>query len=239
MSNTLPRPDEKRDFVQQMFARIAFRYDFMNKIISLGQDGLWRKKVVYLLQPKNHQRYLDIGAGTGDLAREIIQKAPRAQVVAADLTLAMIMYGREKKKQRDILWVVADAQALPFSENTFAGIVSGYLLRNVPDINRALCEQNRVLQNEARLVSLDTTPPDRNMLYPFILIYLKWIIPLIGKTIAGDARAYTYLPESTRNHLTVEALAAKFRGSGLVSVQYETMMFGTMSIHSAHKSAES
>ncbi len=118
---------------------------------------MWRKKVVYLLQPKNHQRYLDIGAGTGDLAREIIQKAPRAQVVAADLTLAMIMYGREKKKQRDILWVVADAQALPFSENTFAGIVSGYLLRNVPDINRALCEQNRVLQNEARLVSLDTT----------------------------------------------------------------------------------
>jgi demethylmenaquinone methyltransferase / 2-methoxy-6-polyprenyl-1,4-benzoquinol methylase len=235
MSTAMPSVEKKRVFVKNMFARIASRYDLMNKIMTFGQDAAWRRKAVKKLQPENHNCYLDLGAGTGDLSQEIIRQAPEAQVVAADLTLEMILVGKEKGLNSSIFWIAADAQALPFPAKTFSGVVSGYLLRNVPDIDASLMEQVRVLRPNAALVSLDTTPPVKNVFYPFILFYLRWMIPLMGKIITGDSQAYAYLPESTRKHTPVKVLAEKMRHSGLDSISYETLMLGTMAIHDGQK----
>ncbi|HEX7555811.1 MAG TPA: ubiquinone/menaquinone biosynthesis methyltransferase, partial [Leptolinea sp.] len=235
MRDILPKSENKRDYVQHMFARIAGQYDLMNRIISLGQDSVWRRKVVQILRPESSAVYLDLGAGTGDLSYAIIKDAPGAHVVAADLTLGMLLYGKLKKNSQNISWVAADAQALPFKQDTFSGVVSGYLLRNVPDIDIALKEQMRVIRHACKIISLDTTPPAPNLLYPFIIFYLKWIIPLVGWIITRDGQAYSYLPESTRKHLTAESLFKRMQKAGFESIKFEKLMFGTMAIHSGKK----
>jgi demethylmenaquinone methyltransferase / 2-methoxy-6-polyprenyl-1,4-benzoquinol methylase len=235
MRDILPKSENKRDYVQLMFERIAGHYDLMNRIISLGQDSDWRRKVVQILRPESTGLYLDLGAGTGDLSYEIIKNAPYAHIVAADLTLGMLLYGKQKKNSSTISWVVADAQALPFRQDTFSGVVSGYLLRNVPVIDNALKEQMRVIRPSCLVISLDTTPPGRTLFYPFIIIYLKWIIPLIGWIITRDGQAYSYLPESTRKHLTAEILSERMRNAGFETIKFEKLMFGTMAIHSGKK----
>jgi demethylmenaquinone methyltransferase / 2-methoxy-6-polyprenyl-1,4-benzoquinol methylase len=235
MRDILPKSENKRDYVQHMFASIASQYDLMNRILSLGQDSVWRRKVIRILRPESTGLYLDLGAGTGDLSYEIIKNAPHAHVVAADLTLGMLLYGKQKMASSDISWVAVDAQALPFKQDTFSGIVSGYLLRNVPDIDITLKEQMRVIRPSCLVISLDTTPPARNLFYPFIIIYLKWIIPLIGWIITRDSQAYSYLPESTRKHLTAKSLSEHMQKAGFESIKFEKLMFGTMAIHSGKK----
>lgn len=235
MRNTLPSREMKRGYVKSMFGRIADRYDLMNRIMSLGQDSTWRRKAVQKLQPEKGNLYLDLGAGTGDLSHEIIRQAPGVQVIAADLTIEMILYGKGKKDDPSIQWLVADAQALPFCHDSFSGVISGYLLRNVPEIDSALREQIRVISQKSKIVCLDTTPPTRNVLYPFIMIYLRGIIPIIGKIISGDSQAYAYLPESTRKHASGELLVEKLRSAGFKSIGFVKLMFGTMAIHWGEK----
>jgi demethylmenaquinone methyltransferase / 2-methoxy-6-polyprenyl-1,4-benzoquinol methylase len=237
MTLNFPNPTEKRDYVRHMFGRIADRYDLLNKIISLGQDSFWRKQVVNILRPESNQMYLDIGSGTGDLAREIINIRPDAMVVAADLTFQMIKVGKKRDNLPQINWIAADAQALPFPAETFNGAVSGYLLRNVADQKTALEEQFRVIHFGAKVISLDTTPPVRNWYYPFILGYLQLVIPLIGKLLTSDPQAYSYLPRSTGKHTPAHDLAGIFQEGGLVSVGYTKLMLGTMAIHFGEKPA--
>jgi demethylmenaquinone methyltransferase/2-methoxy-6-polyprenyl-1,4-benzoquinol methylase len=235
MTNSLPTSETKRDYVRGMFTRIASRYDLMNRIMTFGQDSRWRKKVVRNLSPEPDRIYLDVGAGTGDLSLEIAKQSPKSYVVAADLTYEMLIAGKITADQTRIFRVVADAQALPFPVDIFSGVVSGYLFRNVPDISLAIQEQKRVTSDGAKIISLDTTPPDRNLLYPFIFMYLKWIIPLLGMLIVNDRQAYDYLPESTRKHVTAEELARLMQSAGLIHVFWQKLMFGTMAIHSALK----
>jgi demethylmenaquinone methyltransferase/2-methoxy-6-polyprenyl-1,4-benzoquinol methylase len=235
MNSLLPEKENKREYVQSMFARIAGRYDLMNHIMTFGQDSHWRELVIRLLDPRENKIYIDAGAGTGDLSLEIIRKSPGSQVIAVDLTFQMLTSGKIPSDESGISRVVADAQALPFQDEAFSGAVSGYLFRNVPDISNALSEQYRVMADDARIVSLDTTPPAHNFLYPFILIYLKWIIPLLGKIIVNDKQAYEYLPESTRRHISAIEMARKMTEVGFIFVNWNKLMFGTMAIHSAIK----
>ena len=110
-------------------------------------------------------------------------------------------------------------------------MISGFLLRNVPDIDRTLREHMRVLKPGGRAVSLDTTPPRRNLLRPFIEFYLHRVVPFLGKLIAGDTAAYTYLPDSTEGFLPAEVLAERFREAGMKGVGFMRRMFGTVGIH--------
>lgn len=235
MESSLPEKENKRDYVQSMFARIARRYDLMNRIMTFGQDAHWREMVIRLLAPREGHLYIDVGAGTGDLSLEIVKKAPGSHVIAVDLTFQMLASGKIQSELSGISRVVADAQALPFPDGIFSGAVSGYLFRNVPDISCALSEQYRVMADDSRIISLDTTPPEHNFLYPFILIYLKWIIPLLGKIIVNDKQAYEYLPESTRRHVSAIEMARKMTDVGFILVNWKKLMFGTMAIHSALK----
>jgi len=226
---------EHSQYVRSIFARIASRYDLLNRLMTLGQDRRWRTEAIRRLQVSPSSRILDVGAGTGDIAIAIRHKHTDAFVVACDLTGEMIQVGRQRAGAEQVAWVIADAQHLPFAADAFAGVISGFLLRNVPSLEQALAEQYRVVAPGGKIAALDTTRPTRNVFYPIVQIQLRWIIPLLGKFIAGDSAAYHYLPESTRQFLSAEDLASRIRRAGFTAVGFTRRMFATIAIHWGEK----
>jgi demethylmenaquinone methyltransferase/2-methoxy-6-polyprenyl-1,4-benzoquinol methylase len=223
---------ERAQYVQGMFTRIARRYDFMNKLMTGAQDIRWRKEVIRLAQMKPSASLLDLGAGTGDLAREALRQNPQARITAADFTLEMMRVGR---KPNDPPYSAADALNLPFKDSTFDAVISGFLMRNVTDVNRSLKEQYRALKSGGRIVILDTTHPKKNILSPFIWIHMHVVIPLLGTLISGMSDAYNYLPDSTEGFLYAEELAERMASAGFKNVHFKRLMFGTIAIHWGEK----
>ena len=222
--------EQRGRYVQNMFARIAPRYDRMNRLMTAGQDAVWRQEVIRRTALPPGGCLLDIGAGTGELAAEAQCQFPGSQVVAADFTLEMMQNGR-LRRGGSLHWSGADALHLPFQTDTFDAVVSGYLLRNVSHLHQALCEQRRVLKDGGRIVALDTTRPPHNLLSPLINFHLHKVIPTLGRLITGEAEAYTYLPESTQHFLSAEQLAGRLVEAGFCQVGFRRLMFGTMAIH--------
>lgn len=222
---------ERAAYVQSMFTRIAGRYDLMNRLMTVGQDVSWRKQVMALAQLPPGSRLLDLGTGTGDLAFEALSCEPTVRAVGGDFTLEMMRVGRARPEGRRVRWAGTDALNLPFPDHTFDAVTSGYLVRNVIDVNRAWAEQYRVLKPGGRVVCLDTTPPRPNLLRPIIHLHLHVIIPTLGRLVAGASDAYTYLPDSTENFLPAEQLAERMAENGFRDVRFQRLMFGTMAIH--------
>jgi demethylmenaquinone methyltransferase/2-methoxy-6-polyprenyl-1,4-benzoquinol methylase len=228
---------ERARYIQGMFARIAGRYDLMNRLMTAGQDVRWRRRVIQLAQLPAGGRLLDIATGTGDIAQEALNQQPGTQAVGGDFTIEMMLAGREKPERSAILWVGADTLQLPFPENTFDAVTSGFLMRNVVDVPGALREQVRVTRPGGQVVILESSPPKENLLRPFIRLHLNHVIPTLGRVIAGDGEAYRYLPDSTQKFQEPEALATLLRQAGLVDVGFELFMFGTVAIHTGRKPA--
>jgi demethylmenaquinone methyltransferase/2-methoxy-6-polyprenyl-1,4-benzoquinol methylase len=230
----LNQPSKDRaQYVNKTFSRIARHYDLMNRLMTAGMDLQWRKKVIRLALPPKEGRLLDLGSGTGDLARAARRKYPGVKITAADFTREMMTV---KNEWQGISRTTADATELPFSDKVFDTVISGFLMRNVVSVEQCLREQYRVLKPGGRIVILDTTRPRRNLFAPLVKIYLSKMIPLLGTLITGDKEAYTYLPESTQNFLLAEDLAARMKEANFINVTFEIKMFGTIAIHSAFKS---
>jgi demethylmenaquinone methyltransferase/2-methoxy-6-polyprenyl-1,4-benzoquinol methylase len=215
-----------------MFTHIARRYDLMNRLMTGGQDIRWRRLVIQLAQLNHYSCLLDVGTGTGDLAREALAQVPQAKVVAADFTLEMMRVGQ---KRGPLNFSSADALGLPFQDSTFDAVVSGFLMRNVTDLQKAIQEQYRVLKKGGRIVILDTTRPKKNLLSPFIWLHMHIVIPLMGKLLTGSSDAYRYLPETTEGFVTAEEMAVRMAAVGFKRVGYERFMVGTIAIHWGEK----
>lgn len=226
---------ERAKYVQQMFTRIARRYDLMNRLMTGGQDIRWRKRVIELARLHPTASFLDLGTGTGDLAREALSAFPKARVVGADFTLEMMRVGR---RISPLDFSAADALQLPFPDFSFDAVVSGFLMRNVVDLQKALEEQYRVLKPGGRIVILDTTRPKRNILSPFIWIHMHVVIPTLGGLITGSPDAYRYLPETTEGFVTAEEMAARMAQAGFQKIGFQRFMFGTIAIHWGEKPLE-
>lgn len=220
-------------YVQDMFTRIAGRYDLMNRLMTAGQDIHWRREVIRRAALPGGGQLLDLGTGTGDLANEALRQVPTCHPVAADFTLAMMEVGKQRQpaSQPFPVWSAADALHIPFPDQVFDAVVSGFLMRNVSDVPLALQEQQRVLRPGGRIVILDTTRPTRNLLTPFINIHLRFMIPTLGRLLTGQADAYNYLPDSTQSFLTAEQLASRLQAAGFAGVGFHRLMFGTIAIH--------
>lgn len=227
--------EERARYVRQMFSQIAHRYDLMNRLMTGWQDVRWRREVITRARLSAGAHLLDLGTGTGDLAREALRRHPGLRVAAADFTVTMMRVGEARYGK--LPWVAADALNLPFAEGQFDAVVSGFLMRNVIDVLQALREQYRVLKPGGRIVILDTTQPKRNLLWPFIWVHLHVVIPFLGGLLSGRRDAYTYLPDSTEKFLTAESLADGMRQVGFERVGFRRLMFGTIAIHWGEKHA--
>jgi demethylmenaquinone methyltransferase/2-methoxy-6-polyprenyl-1,4-benzoquinol methylase len=227
---TRPAPEEKALVVRSMFARIATRYDLMNRLMTFGRDRYWQRGVVRLANLPRGGRLLDIGCGTGGIAKIAGRGDASLAITAADFTFEMLQQGRTAQWRTRFGWCCADAHSLPFADATFDAVTSGYLLRNVADIGRALSEQVRVAKPGARIVCLDTAPPDRHILRPLINLHMHRVIPWLGGLVSGDRFAYRYLPQSTEAFKSPRELARLMRTAGLVAVAYQRHMFNTVTI---------
>jgi demethylmenaquinone methyltransferase/2-methoxy-6-polyprenyl-1,4-benzoquinol methylase len=221
--------------IQDMFRQVAPCYDCMNRVMTAGQDMRWRREVIRRANLPANGRLLDLGTGTGDLALIGLRLCQGCKVTAADFTIEMMRTGRKKPFSALLQWSAADALCLPFDDGVFDGVVSGFLLRNVNDVARSLCEQRRVLKPNGRLVALDTTRPRPSLFSPLVWLQMHVVIPGLGRWLAGQPKAYRYLPASTERFLSAEQLAALLVETGFRKVGFHRMMAGTIAIHWGEK----
>ena len=234
-----PAPPPARDEgrarqVQTMFGRIVGRYDVMNRLMSFGMDGSWRRAAARAACPRG-ARVLDLGSGTGDLSRELV-RAGAAQVVGGDFTRDMVAAAaRRYADQRAYAWTVADVLHLPFADATFDAVTNGFLLRNVVDLPAGIAEMARVLRPGGRLVCLDMTHvPDGLFAAPY-RFYFHRVMPQVAGVLSGDRAAYRYLSKSLTGYPDADGLARILRDAGLRDVAYRRLGFGSVALHTAIK----
>ncbi|MGE5123466.1 MAG: ubiquinone/menaquinone biosynthesis methyltransferase [Acidobacteriaceae bacterium] len=221
--------------VHALFSRIAKRYSQANRWMTWGQDMKWRQEVIRLALLPRHGRLLDVGTGTGDLALLALKQDNSLLTVGADFNLEMMRLGQDREGSEFSCWVASDALDLPFGDESFDAVISGYLLRNVVDLERALNEQHRVLKPGGRVVCLDTTPPPADCAHLPARLYLKYLIPIIGGVVSGDKKAYTYLAHSSLDFIPPARLAGCLMKAGFSQVNYRRFMGGAMALHWAIK----
>lgn len=227
-------PENKGRRVRRMFDAIAHRYDLMNRAMTLGFDQSWRRLVVEKAGLPVGGALLDLACGTGDIAALAAGRHREARIVAADFSKNMLKEARRRFPKAAITWLVCDANHLPFADGQFHAVTFGYLLRNVGDVKAVLSEIHRVLAPGGRALCLDTTPP-RGFVAPLVKLYLTAAVPLLGKLLAGDQAAYSYLTGSTMNFHTAEDLAALFVAAGFQDVDFKRLMCGSIAVHWGQK----
>jgi len=216
----------------EMFARIAPRYDLINRSMSWGQDNWWRRVAVSLACP-GRGRVLDVATGTGDMALELARHTD--SVVGLDLCQEMLSRGRTKTEKKGLRssvdFIVGDALALPFGDNSFDCALNGFALRNVSDINLFLSELRRVVKPGGRVVCLELVRPASGMIGAFYRFYLNRIVPVLGRWLSGDGKAYRYLPDSVGSFLSVAEFQKMMEGVGFRQVGYRSLNLGTIAVH--------
>lgn len=227
--------EARAQYVQEMFARIAERYDLMNRLMTFGQDVQWRRVVIDLAQLPPGGRLLDIATGTGEIAVEGQKRVPGLMAVGGDFTIEMMQVGKRVPGRAAVRWTGADTLRLPFPDETFDAVTSGFLMRNVIDVRQAFVEQMRVTKPGGWVVVLESSPPKRNLLRPFILLHLNIVIPALGRLVTGDIEAYRYLPDSTQLFRDPLQMAELMQQVGYSNVSYRLFMFGTIAVHAGQK----
>ncbi|HET7040960.1 MAG TPA: ubiquinone/menaquinone biosynthesis methyltransferase [Gemmatimonadales bacterium] len=223
---------EKRSYVRGMFAAIAPSYDLLNHLLSLNADRGWRRRAVDRLGWEAHPegRYLDLCAGTLDLAAELARRPGfRGRVVGADFVAPMLALGRHKASRMDP--VTADALELPFGDATFDGATVGFGVRNLAELDAGFHEAARVLKPGARFVVLECSQPPREPMRSLYFFYFRRLLPFIGGFVSKHDNAYTYLPESVLAFPGPEEVAVLMRENGFRDVAFERLFGGIVAIH--------
>ena len=233
------RGDAKREYVADLFARIAPRYDLMNSLMTLGMHHRWKHRTARHTARGLEGPALDIATGTGDLLLGLARQPRVSHAVGVDLLPEMLALGRAKATGRPesarTTLVLGDALALPFPDNSFACATAGFSLRNMPDLPQALAEMVRVVRPGGRVTTLELTPLRSGLKARLFRPYFHLLVPLLGRLIAGDRAAYTYLPQSVDYFPDAPRLARMFEETGLVDVGYQLLGFGTVALHQGRK----
>ncbi|MBA4693680.1 MAG: bifunctional demethylmenaquinone methyltransferase/2-methoxy-6-polyprenyl-1,4-benzoquinol methylase UbiE [Congregibacter sp.] len=232
--------DAKAGMVRGVFDSVASRYDLMNDLMSGGVHRLWKRFTIELSAARPGQTILDIAGGTGDLAARFSRLVgPEGQVILADINAAMLEVGRDRLIDKgatgNIEVVQADAQALPFEDNSVDCITIAFGLRNVTDKDMALRSMLRVLRPGGRLLVLEFSKPTSPLLGKAYDQYSFQILPAMGRLIAQDAESYRYLAESIRKHPDQDTLLGMMEDAGFAECRYHNMTGGIVAVHQGFK----
>jgi demethylmenaquinone methyltransferase / 2-methoxy-6-polyprenyl-1,4-benzoquinol methylase len=225
--------------IEKMFSGIAPWYDFLNRLLSLRRDMVWRQELVRGLDLGSQAAVLDLAAGTLDVSLEIVRQSPRSLVTAADFSLPMLLQGKEKltlvEAAGNILPVAADAFALPFPGTEFDAVTIAFGIRNLPDRPAALREIYRVLRPKGVLAILEFIPPARGWLQNTYKLYLNFVLPLIGRIFSQHTFAYSYLAESINKFPTARAFCQEMEKAGFGRVRFRVLTFGIVCLFYGQK----
>jgi demethylmenaquinone methyltransferase/2-methoxy-6-polyprenyl-1,4-benzoquinol methylase len=214
-----------------MFDRIAGVYDRMNEVMTAGLHHQWRRRAADLARLAPGARALDVATGTGDLALELARRvAPGGTVVGVDFSERMLELAREKASDVPVRFEAANALALPYEDDSFDAATVGFGARNFSDLPQGLSEMARVVHPGGRVVVLEITTPTGPPLSTFLDLWFDHLVPVLGR-VAGDADAYSYLPNSVRRFPSPEALAGVMWECGLRSVRYVITAGGIIALH--------
>ena len=234
--------DAKQGLVDDVFHKVADRYDLMNDLMSVGLHRLWKDMLAAKAAPPRHRAYahLDVAGGTGDVAFRIARAGGEAtRVTVADINADMLRVGRARATRRaeagQLEFVEANAEALPFEAAAFDGYTIAFGIRNVPRIERALAEAYRVLRRGGRFLCLEFSRVDAPGLDRIYAAYSDAVIPALGRAVTGDGAPYRYLVESIRQFPTPERFADMIASAGFARVSYERIAGGIVAIHSGWK----
>lgn len=233
---------EKQHLVNDVFHKVAKRYDIMNDVMSGGLHRLWKDALVTALNPRKDPSYkvLDVAGGTGDIAFRIVEASGRkGHATVLDINGSMLAVGAERAQKKglsdNLTFIEANAEELPFQPNSFDAYTIAFGIRNVPHIDVALSEAYRVLKRGGRLLVLEFSEVGLPLLDRF---YDEWsfnAIPQFGKMITGDSEPYQYLVESIRKFPNQENFAAMIRQAGFSRVTYTNYTGGIAALHSGWK----
>ncbi|MDN3523997.1 bifunctional demethylmenaquinone methyltransferase/2-methoxy-6-polyprenyl-1,4-benzoquinol methylase UbiE [Halomonas sabkhae] len=227
---------EKASRVADVFDSVASRYDVMNDLMSFGIHRVWKRLTIERAAVRPGHSVLDIAGGTGDLTFRFSRLVgPRGRVVLADINESMLRVGRDKLLDRgvggNVEYVQANAETLPFPDNSFDCITIAFGLRNVTDQNAALRSMTRVLKPGGRLLVLEFSKPRSAVLNRAYDEYSFRLLPRMGEFVAGDADSYRYLAESIRMHPDQQTLKGMMENAGLERVEYTNLTGGIVALH--------
>ena len=233
------REEEKAGMVRSLFSDVANKYDIMNDVMSVGIHRIWKEAMMDWLAPRAGQKLLDVAGGTGDVSFKFLKRAGHGHATVCDLTEGMLIEGR-KRAEADAMadsldWVVGDAMALPFEDNTFDVYTISFGIRNVTRPQEALNEAYRVLRPGGRLMVLEFSQLPNPMMQKAYDLYSFNVIPRMGQLIANDRDSYQYLVESIRNFPDQDTFLGMVRAAGFEQAKYRNLTMGIAALHSGWK----
>jgi demethylmenaquinone methyltransferase/2-methoxy-6-polyprenyl-1,4-benzoquinol methylase len=240
MSSVTPynNSDSKKNQVAKMFDNIAFRYDIINSLLSLGIHKGWRKKCIKLIAKKKPRYILDVATGTADFAIEALKLDP-TKIVGVDISEGMMKFGRVKieklNAQSKITLHYGDAETCDLADNSMDAITVGFGVRNFEHLEKGLVNMNRILKPGGQICILEFSTPRKFPFKQFYQFYFKYVTPTIGKLVSNDAQAYTYLPESIKVFPDNENFVSILETCGYVNASFESLNFGLAAIYLAEK----
>ena len=222
--------------IQAMFSAIAPRYDFLNRLLSIGFDRYWRKSAIDLLAPRSGDHILDVATGTGDMILEIIsRRLPDVRVMGVDFSRRMLELGRRKIRPRDcnqtVSFHLGNGENLPLADMSFECATCAFGVRNYANVKLGLREMHRVLKPGGRVVILEFSMPANSILRRVYNWYFGLVLPKVGNLISGHDEAYNYLPESVMEFPDQNEFANWVKEAGFENVVCRELTFGIVSLH--------
>jgi demethylmenaquinone methyltransferase/2-methoxy-6-polyprenyl-1,4-benzoquinol methylase len=222
-----------------MFTAIAHRYDLLNRVLSAGVDRRWRRVLVEMAETPEGGEVLDVATGTGDVAIEFANRSRAGKIVGLDLSDGMLAVASEKLRAKRldgrVTVIEADALDMPFDDGSFDAVTIAFGLRNLPDYGAGVREMTRVLKPGGRLLVLEFFPPSRGVFLGLYRLYLKTVLPVVGRSISGSAQAYDYLSSSIRGFASHDDVHGFYEAAGLGRIRRRKLTFGVSYIYSGVK----
>ena len=226
----------KKGLVKNVFDQVFDKYDLMNDFMSLGIHRIWKKSLITMMNPSPNQKLIDVGCGTGDIAKIFLNYVNKdAQITCVDPNIGMVNKGKEKlKKFKNIDWIIASAEKLPLTDNSYDFYTISFGLRNTANLNESLNEAYRVLKPGGRFLCLEFSKIQNSNLDYLYKNYSK-IIPFIGKIVMGEKEPYEYLVKSIEKFVNQEELIDLMKKNNFRNTTYRNLSGGIVSIHSGWK----